>query len=344
MLKDTQRFPGKRTTDRKGTGETFSQRKREASARRHCLALRLLCGWAAGLMMLLGLGGTGLGETAGEEDPRTVTYLDLGEKFRRLSEVEQILDGYPNLEKVDMFGTPVGWKSVEELEARYPGVEFGWTLKIGDHEVRTDATAFSTLHLTNSKTHGTKEISLFRYCRKLKALDFGHNGCDDISFLEELTDLRVLIIAINRVTDISPLAKLQKLEYLEIFNNYITDLSPLTGLTHLMDLNISYNNIQDLTPLYQMPWLKRLWMYRCTNRNSADYLPEETIEELKKHLPDTEINYKSMPTAGTWREHPHFDVIHAMFRSPDGYAPFEDSFPEDDDLVVKDEEAEETKR
>ena len=282
---------------------------------------------------------------AEEENDLSVTYVNLGEKHRPLSDVERILDQYPNLEKVDMFGTPVGWKSVEELEARYPGVEFGWTLKIGDHQVRTDATAFSTLHLTNSKTHGTKEISLFRYCKKLKALDFGHNGCDDISFLTELKDLRVLIIAINRVTDISPLAELKNLEYLEIFNNYITDISPLKGLTHLMDLNISYNNIADLSPLYEMPWLKRLWMYRATNRNSSDYLPEEEIQLLKQKLPNTEINYKSMPTAGTWREHPHFDVIHAMFRSPDGYEPFADSFPEDaedetaagEDMLVADD-------
>ncbi len=263
------------------------------------------------------------------QDPASVTYLDLGSAYIKLSAVEQTLDLYPNLQKVDMFGTPVGWKQVEELEARYPGVEFGWTLKIGDHEVRTDATAFSTLHLSGSATHGTKEISLFRYCKKLKALDFGHNGCDDLSFLEDLTDLRVLIIAINRVRDITPLAKLTKLEYLEMFSNHITDLSPLKGLTHLMDLNIAYNDIQDYSPLYEMTWLKRLWLFNSKRRDWREPVPQEVIDTLLKKLPNTEIDYTSMPTAGTWREHPHFDVIHAMFRSPDGYAPFEDSFPED---------------
>ena len=264
-----------------------------------------------------------------EPDPALITYLDLGEKKMKLSEVEAILDRYPNLKKVDMFATPVNYRQVDELEARYPGVEFGWTLRIGDdHLVRTDATAFSTLHLSGSATHGTREISLFRYCKKLKALDFGHNGCDDVSWLSELKELRVLIIAINRVEDISALANLKKLEYLEIFNNYITDISPLKGLTHLMDLNISYNNIQDLSPLYEMPWLRRLWLYRCTDRNSGALLPQEVISTLKEKLPACEINYQSNPTAGTWRQHPHFDVIHAMFRS-DGYVPFADSFPEE---------------
>ena len=263
------------------------------------------------------------------EDPASVTYLDLGPKWMSVERIEEILDQYPNLEKVDMFGTPVGGKSVEELEARYPNIDFGWTLRIGDHEVRTDATAFSTLHMSGSETHNTKQLSLLRYCTKLKALDIGHNGCEDISFLSELTDLRILIIAINRITDISPLANLTKLEYLEIFNNQITDITPLTGLTHLMDLNISYNRIEDLTPLTQMPWLKRLWLYRCTNRNSDQLLPEETLEMLQEALPEAEIDYKSMPTAGTWRTHPHFETIHAMFRSPDGYVPFEDSFPDE---------------
>ncbi len=268
-------------------------------------------------------------EESVEPDPATVTYLDLGTKFQKLSAVEKILDQYPNLQKVDMFGTPVNYKGVEELEARYPGVEFGWTLRIGDHEVRTDATAFSTLHLSGSETHGQKEISLFRYCKQLRALDFGHNGCNDLSFLSGLTELRVLIIAINRVTDISPLASLTKLEYLEMFSNHITDLSPLRGLTHLLDLNIAYNDIQDYSPLYEMPWLKRLWLFNSTNRNQKTPVAQEVIDTLLEKLPNTEIDYRHNPTAGTWREHPHFDVIHAMFRSEEGYVPFEDSWPEE---------------
>ena len=139
----------------------------------------------------------------------------------------------------------------------------------------------------------------------------------------------MLIIAINRVEDISVLAQLEHLEYLEIFNNYITDISPLKHLTHLMDLNISYNNIEDLSPLYEMPWLKRLWLYRSKNRNGNKPVTDEEMALLRQYLPDCEIDAKSNPTAGTWRQHPHFDVIHAMFRSPDGYAPFADSWTDD---------------
>ena len=265
----------------------------------------------------------------GETDPSEVTYLDLGNRYIDFNQILIMLEKYPKLEKVDMFATPVWAGQIEELTKRFPQIEFGWTIAFGDdHRVRTDATAFSTLHLSGSTVHNTREISLLRYCKNLKALDFGHNSVNDISWLSELTELRVLIIAINRVEDISPLANLKKLEYLEIFNNYIRDLSPLTGLTHLMDLNISYNLIEDYSPLYEMTSLKRLWMYNSKDRNGAE-VPPEVLETLQEKLPDCQIDSRSMPTLGGWREHPHFDVIHEMFRSPDGYQPFEDSWPDE---------------
>ena len=265
-------------------------------------------------------------ETA--EDPYSVTYLDLGNKYISFPDILTILNRYPGLRKVDMFGTPVWAGQIEELTAKFPQIEFGWTIAFGDnHTVRTDATAFSTLHLSGSEVHYTRDLSLLRYCKNLRALDFGHNAVNDISWLSELTELRVLIIAINRIEDITPLAALKKLEYLELFNNYITDLSPLAGLTHLMDLNIGYNKIRDFSPLYGMTSLRRLWLYNSVDRNGTE-IPPEVMEALKEALPDCLIDDRSMPTLGGWREHPHFDVIHEMFRSPDGYQPFADSWPD----------------
>jgi len=270
-------------------------------------------------------GRTSVGEAA-MADPLTVTYLDFGTGYTDLNVIIKTLEKYPNLKKVDMFGTPVWRGHIEDLTSRFPGIEFGWTIRFGDgHSVRTDATAFSTLHFSDSTVHYTKDLSLLRYCKKLKALDFGHNAVDDISWLRDLPDLRVLIIAINRIKDISPLADLKNLEYLEIFNNYITDLSPLAGLTHLMDLNLSYNLVEDYSPLYGMTSLKRLWLYNSVDRRRTE-VPPSVIETLREKLPDCQLDYTSEPTLGGWREHPHYDVIHAMFATPD-YQPFEDSWP-----------------
>ena len=76
-----------------------------------------------------------------------------------------------------------------------------------------------------------------------------------------------------------------------------------------------------------MTSLRRLWLYNSVDRNGTE-IPPEVMEALKEALPDCLIDDRSMPTLGGWREHPHFDVIHEMFRSPDGYQPFADSWPD----------------
>ncbi len=293
---------------------------------------------ACALLSLMFLASVQIRAEAETED-KTAAYLNLEGQRLKYKDVKNKLAGHTGMKKVDMFDIPVDRTQAEELETLYPDVEFGWTLKIGrDHLVRTDATAFSTLHWSNSPTHTTEDMKVLRYCKQLRALDFGHNGVDDISWLAELTDLRILIIAVNRVTDLSPLASLTKLEYLELFNNRITDLTPLKGLTHLMDLNISYNSISDYSPLYEMTWLKRLWIANSSTDRSR--VPEEIVETLKKRLPACQIDWLSKPTLGGWREHPHHDVITKIFNKKRGmeYIPFSDSWPdypedeEDEDL------------
>ena len=286
---------------------------------------RIICALLVLLLPLLQQAALGDGDTA--------AYLNLDGQGLTYQAAREILAAHPGVERVDMFDIPVDYRQAEELEALYPGIEFSWTLRIGkDHLVRTDATAFSTLHLSGSATHTTKELSVLRHCKRLRALDFGHNGVDDISWLAGLTDLRVLIIAVNRVTDITPLAGLTRLEYLEIFNNRITDLTPLAGLTHLMDLNIGWNRITDYSPLYGMTWLKRLWICNAGMENGG--VPEEVVTQLKKSLPACRIDWKSRPTLGGWREHEHYEVIHEMFAGTE-YIPFSDSFP---DFPADDEE------
>ena len=85
--------------------------------------------------------------TAAEPKNGDVTYLNLDGQRLNYAAVKEMLTLYPNLKQVDMFDIPVSRLQAEELENLYPGITFGWTLKIGtDHLVRTDATAFSTLH------------------------------------------------------------------------------------------------------------------------------------------------------------------------------------------------------
>ena len=245
------------------------------------------------------------------------TVLDFGDiPVTDIPELVEALDRMPNLVKVDMYQSRISRENMDMLFYRYPQIDFGWTIRFYEHTVRTDQTAFSTLHgQSPDPPHTEKEFSLLKYCRHLKALDIGHNWVQDISFLREMPQLEVLIIAINQIQDISPLADLHNLVYLEMFSNKVKDISPLQGLTNLRDANLSNNPITDLTPLMSMTWLDRLWLGKFMR------YPEEQEKQIRQALPDTEFFWDWGPTAGTWREHPHYFELYEFFRT-NVYVPF----------------------
>ncbi len=235
----------------------------------------------------------------------------------------EFLSKFPNLKKVDMYSVTVHNKKVEELHEKFPDVEFGMTMAFGEHTLRTDQTAFSTLHSYNPEWHSCGIMKIVRFCKNLYALDLGHNEFEDLSFLYDMPQLRVLIIAAGDAKDITPIGSLKHLEYLEIFHNQIRDISCLKDMPYLMDLNIVNNLIEDLSPLKQLTSLKRLWIYSYTRRN-MDPVDEATMAELQAALPGCYIDGSSTSTAGGWREHPHYDVLYRMFRTG-VYEPFADS-------------------
>ena len=257
------------------------------------------------------------------------THIDLGDIKLGKKDWESFyafLHQFPHLEEVDLFSTPIEYKRITDLHDTFPGVRFGMTMQIQDHLLRTDATAFSTLHDVNSTKHTTQYLSLVRYCTNLYALDLGHNLLDDCSFLYDLPELRVLIIGINPLEDITPIGSLEHLEYLEIFHANIRDISCLTNLHHLMDLNMVKNYIEDLSPVMEMKSLRRLWIYWPNYRGSRDPDPE-LVKQIRQALPDCHVDAVSTSTKGGWRLHPHYDTIYRMFRSGQ-YEPFDDSDPE----------------
>ena len=275
------------------------------------LLLCLFCGFAAA-------------ETT--EDPASVTTLDFGRRNYEISYIISEIEKYPNLERVNMYATPVGIVNMGKLSERFPGITFGWTIRFKEHAIRSDSIVASTGHTYSSARHPTRRIALLRYCTQLKGLNIRYNACDDLSFTSGMKDLRVLVASDNLFSDVSPLADRDVLEYLDLSGNKITDIAPLTGLTHLLVLNLSDNDIEDLTPLTKMTWLKQLWLYRATGRNSKGQPSEETVQMLKEALPDTEINFTGKPD---WKTDPYCKVMNKMFGSKKEYIPFENSWPEE---------------
>ena len=255
------------------------------------------------------------GLTADTQD----TAIDFGSiRVEDVEGLKAFLNQMPCLERVDMYASNLTEAQMSDLFDSYPQIFFGWTLRVGDHKVRTDVTAFSTLHgQSPDPIHNEKHFAKLRFCKNLKALDIGHNWVEDLSFIRELPKLEVLIIAINPVGDISALAELHNLVYLEMFTCRVHDITPLLGLTNLRDLNIKNNPINDLEPLKQMKNLRRLWLGMNLE------IPREEREALAAALPDCEIDFDSNPTAGTWRKHPHYFALYDFFRTQE-YVPFED--------------------
>lgn len=167
----------------------------------------------------------------------TVTEIGGGETALRF---------LPELKKVDLLSCDVSVEQMDMLSQLCPDVDFLWNVRFGTWEVRSDITCFSTLQSANPYMHrySTEELyPLLRYCRKLRALDLGHNALTDISLIGRMEELQVLIIGDNPyIEDISPLENCKELMYIECFScNGIQDFSPLGELHQLKDINASYN-------------------------------------------------------------------------------------------------------
>lgn len=249
---------------------------------------------------------------------RTTQYLDMDNvKVTDYNAFMAFLDQLPNLKICNMFATEIKLADADRLAERYPGVKWGFSLRVAAkdhyHIIRSDSTAYCCLHNNKTVQHTSKDFEVLKYCPDMLALDLGHNAIEDISFLRYMPKLKVLILACNKLTDITPIGELTELEYLEIFKNNITDISPLANCRKLLDLNICFNRIKDWSVLYDMTQLTRLWLYNSNNYSDSSPVSSDVVSKLKKNLSNTQVDAKSYSTAGGWRSHTHYDTLTQMF-------------------------------
>lgn len=195
------------------------------------------------------------------------------------------------------------------LRDDFPDIKVVWRVYFGNYSVRTDETRI--LASQKGVWMTAQDVDCLKYCTDVKYLDLGHNIIEDISFVSNMKDLEVGILAINYWKDASPLAACTELEYLEIFNTGCTDLSPLSSLTKLKHLNVCWlKELEDISPLYELTGLERLWI------GYVNKVPQEQLEELRRRLPNTEINTTTEnPTLEGWRE----DERYTLLREQMGY-------------------------
>lgn len=272
------------------------------------LVVCILC-----LVPILALGEGATVKIAGKEYDASLEKLDLTKvKITDVAALEEALAKMPNLTYVDMSFCGIKNEEMAQLRARWAekGVKIVWTLKFDSYTLRTDATAFSTQHSSNSKRLGENVLNVIQYATELQALDLGHNWMFDISWIEPLRNLRVLVLSDNRITDISYLEGMP-LEYFEMFNNRVKDISCLANCETLIDLNLCNTHVADLTPLHNLPNLKRVWM------GDIDELKQSEIDAfLEKRKDDLEAYnfFTKYPTEYGWRIHDRYEVIKFMFK------------------------------
>ena len=255
-------------------------------------------------------------------DTEILDFDELGIQVTDAKALAEVLDRLPDLKEVRLFDSPMATDDMGWLFDRYyPDVFFGFTIQIGPHIIRTDQTAFSTLHHSGEtkedKRHTSEELFPIRMCTRLKALDLGHNYLTDLNFLNWLPDIEVLIISPNYgLEDISPVANLKNLVYIECFNTPIKDVEVFRGLTRLQDVNLTMNRqIRDITPMYDLPNLKRFWW-------GGLMIPQAQRKEMRARHPDCKfVDAGSDPTSKGWRNGSHFKELHSFFRTG-VYIPF----------------------
>lgn len=223
-------------------------------------------------------------------------------------EFVDLLRCLPKLTQVDMWHLFVTRDNMALLTETFPQIKFGFTFKMMEYTIRTDATSFSSLKDGTPPLLKSEHVKVFKYCKDMLALDLGHNALDNLDFLYDMPQLKILILACNNITDITPIASLKNLEYLEIFKNPITDVSALKGLDKLIDLNVANLKITDISPLYGLTQLERLWL--PLNKGVS----QEQIDQLVEALPNTLITYKgSGSTENGWRVHTRYKIIYRTF-------------------------------
>lgn len=201
-------------------------------------------------------------ELNGVEYPGDTEELTVG----TLDGLEDALRYLPDIRFVDMLACEVTTDDIDRYMEINPDADYLWWVKFGRWVVRSDIQIFSSMRTTDNHYYTNEELyPLLHYCKKMRALDLGHNALTDLTDIGNMTDLQVLIIADNEyLTDLSPLKNLDKLYYLEMFLCInITDFSGLDGMVSMEDMNCRYcRYLDDPSFLANMPNLRMLY---CAN-------------------------------------------------------------------------------
>ncbi len=214
-----------------------------------------------------------------------------------ISQVEQALAYYPNVEKVLLCGSILDNEAMAAFRERHrEDYQVVWTVQCGKMAARTDTPYFMPTKFHVYYFNDVDSPNL-RYCEDIVSLDLGHMSIKSIDFVRYMPKLQYLVLAHTDVRSIAPISSCKELKFLEVDWSAVQDYTPLKECTALEDLNLGNTN-RDFTPIGEMTWLKNLWMVGCNS--GAAY-------RMTQALPNTKIVASGSATvANGWRELPNY--------------------------------------
>lgn len=235
--------------------------------------------------------------------------LDLTGGSISREKAEEILFLFRNLKKLVLSDCGLDNETLDALNRQHPEVSVIWTVQVGIHKVRTDATVFFPAGVSEKKLPGNEDLKNLRYCTELIAMDLGHCVITECDWLRNLSHLRYLILADTGISDLAPLSELKELIYLELFRTPITDYTPLLGCTALQDLNLSFT-YGDIAPIRQMTWLHNLhWNPGADHPELREQIEALADGELSDTIIETEPDRPRRSIGGSWRYLPNYYVF-----------------------------------
>ena len=235
-----------------------------------------------------------------------------------VTDFDLVTKAMPDLEKVVMCDCGIPDETMDELNHKYEGVRFVWTVYVTKYyPLRTDRTYFCGSDRPNAGyvavSLNDEEIQPLKYCTDIVAMDLGHMHFTRLDFVKDMKQLKYLVISCGMIHDISAVSELESLYWLEMFNNDIKDISPILECKNLRYLNIGSCTGFDRSPVFEMDFLDYLWY-------PYNYFSDEEIERLQAALPNTVCyldNENANAVSRGWREMDAYnelrDLMH-MFR------------------------------
>lgn len=233
-------------------------------------------------------------DIAGVSIPTDAVEIDIsGHSVEDISQIEEVLPYFPNLQKVVMCGCGIDSETMDALNRRCENIRFVWSVYVGSVLLRTDATYFIPVKWGAQVT--TEDLYNLRYCTDMVCVDIGHMAVSGCEWAAYMPNLKYLLMADTQVSDLTPLKDLKNLIYLELFLTRVTDLSPLVGCTALEDINLCYT-YGDPRPLLEIPSLKNIWW-------SGGWGLSAYAHQFRQNNPDIRLEYNTVSsTGGGWRE------------------------------------------